>query len=63
MVFQSNIRLPEGQGTRVEQVEGKEGVYVIANAYEGSYEYFAAPKPPDSVPPAQKSVESLTQKK
>jgi hypothetical protein len=61
MVFQSNIRLPGGQGTRVEKVA--EGVYVIANAYEGDYEYFAPPKPPDSVPPAQKPAESLAERK
>lgn len=50
MLYQSNIHLPEGEKAKVEQVkQGPHAVYVIANAYQGDYDYFAAPEPVLSV--------------
>jgi hypothetical protein len=38
VVYPSGIRLPQGQGLKVEQVE--KGLFSVENAYEGEYEYF-----------------------
>jgi hypothetical protein len=54
MVYQSNIRLAAGEKPKVEKV--KEGVFVIANAYEGSYEYFRPSKPAPPQTPPQSNV-------
>jgi hypothetical protein len=60
MVYQSSIRLAEGEQPKVEQVAGREGVFEITNAYEGSYQYFAQPKPavPEANTPAELPAEN-----
>jgi hypothetical protein len=67
MVYQSNIRQADGEGTKVEPFTREgievEGVFVIANAYEGSYEYFQPPKPTPSAPPTPRSTEGQPENK
>ena len=58
MVYQSNITLPKGTKAKAELVEGRKDVWVIENAYEGSYEYFKPSKPELPATPSKKPSES-----
>lgn len=61
MVYQSNFRLADDEKAKVDRV--REGVYVIANAYEGAYDYFRANKLERAAPPSQKPTEKQSDKK
>jgi hypothetical protein len=60
MVFQSNIQM-DGDRAKIEEV--RPGVYVIANAYQGPYDYFRPPETTTAIPSKREPTENQSDKK
>lgn len=63
MVYQSNISLPQGTKAKAQLIKGRNDVWVIENAYDGSYEYFKPSKPESPAAPSKKPSDNPADQK